>query len=265
MQPNRQALRLEHNGSGLATITFTQAERGNPIDDNFCRQFLEAMNSLSTAKPLRAVLIRAEGPNYSFGGDIKAFAANLDTLPDMIYRCTADLNMGIIRALHLPVPVIAQVHGWAMGGAVAMMAGADVVIAGESSRFGAAFTRIGLSCDSGASVTLTLRMGAARARRFMMLDEVLTAAEAKAAGLVDDLVPDAELAARAQALAERLASGPTVAFGESKRLFLRAGAAWMENQLEEEARTIARVVRSDDARQAILAFVDKRKIVFNGR
>lgn len=265
MQSNRKALRLELNESGLATITFTQAERGNPIDGDFCREFLEVMNELWTTKPLRAVLIRAEGPNYSVGGDIKGFAADPEALPDIVYRWTADLHMGLARAWHLPVPVVVQVHGCAMGGAVAVLAGADVVIAGESSRFGSAFALIGFSCDSGTSVTLSMRMGAARARRFVMLGEVLSSAEAKAEGLVDEVVPDAELAARAQAVAERLASGPTVAFGEIKRLFLRAGAAQMEAQLEDEAQTLARVARSEDAQNAIRAFVDKRKIVFKGR
>lgn len=265
MQPNRKTLRLELSPSGLAIITLTQAERGNPIDGDFCREFLEVMNELTTTPSLRAVLIRAEGPNYSVGGDIKGFAADTEALPDIIYRWTADLHMGLARAWHLPVPVVVQVHGWAMGGSVGVLAGADVVIAGESSRFGSAFAQIGFSCDSGTSVTLSMRMGAARARRFVMLGEVLSAADAKAAGLVDEVVPDAELAARTEALAERLASGPTVALGEIKRLFLRVGAAQMEAQLEDEARTLARVARSEDARNAIHAFVDKRKVVFNGR
>lgn len=264
MQVQNKAIRLETSPSGLATIVLTQAERGNPIDGDFCREFREIMNQLWTLKPLRAVLIRAEGKNFSVGGDIKSFAANTTQLPELIYQWTSDLHVGLARAWHLPVPVIVQAQGWTMGGAVAVLAGADIVVAGESSRFGSAFAQIGISCDSGTSVTLSMRMGAARAKRFTMLAEVLSSADAKACGLVDEVVPDADLASRALAMAEQLASGPTVAFGEIKRLFLRAGAAQMEAQLEDEAQTLARVARSADAQGAITAFAEKRKYVFTG-
>lgn len=264
MQIQNKAIRLETSDSGLATIVLAQAERGNPIDGDFCREFREIANRLWTLKPLRAVLIRAEGKNFSVGGDIKSFSAHLTQLPEMIYQWTGDLHMGLARAWHLPVPVIAQVQGWAMGGAVAVLAGADIVIAGESSRFGSAFAQIGFSCDSGTSVTLSMRMGAARAKRFTMLSEVLSSADAKACGLVDEVVADAALESRALALAQQMASGPTVAFGEIKRLFLRAGAAQMEAQLEDEAQTLARVAGSADAQGAIAAFVEKRRYVFSG-
>jgi 2-(1,2-epoxy-1,2-dihydrophenyl)acetyl-CoA isomerase len=264
MQIQNNAIRLETDGAGLATIVLSQAERGNPIDGDFCRALLQVMNQLWTMKPLRAVLIRAEGKNFSVGGDIKGFAANLEQLPEKIYQWTSDLHMGLARAWHLPVPVIAQVHGCAMGGAVAVLAGADIVVAGESSRFGSAFAQIGFSCDSGTSVTLSMRMGAARAKRFTMLGEVLSSAQAHACGLVDILVADADLDSRALALAQQLANGPTVALGEIKRLFLRAGAAQMEAQLEDEAQTLARVARSADAQGAVAAFVAKRKYVFTG-
>lgn len=264
MQTTSQAIRLETSPSGLATIVLSQAERGNPIDGDFCRDFREIMNRLWTLKPLRAVLFRAEGKNFSVGGDIKGFAANTNQLPELIYQWTSDLHTGLARAWHLPVPVIVQVQGWAMGGAIAVLAGADIVVASESSRFGSAFAQIGFSCDSGTSVTLSMRMGPARAKRFTMLAEVLSSTDAKACGLVDEVVPDADLESRALAVAEQLASGPTVAFGEIKRLFLRAGAAQMEAQLEDEAQTLARVARSADAQGAITAFAEKRKYVFTG-
>lgn len=264
MQIQNKAIRLEASPSGLVTIVLSQAERGNPIDGTFCRDFKEIMNQLWTLKPLRAALIRAEGKNFSVGGDIKSFAANTAQLPELIYRWTSDFHMGLARTWHLPVPVIVQVQGWAMGGAVALLAGADIVVASESSRFGSAFVQIGFSCDSGTSVTLSMRMGAARAKRFTMLGEVLSSADAKACGLVDEVVPDTDLESRALAVAEQLASGPTMALGEIKRLFLRAGAAQMEAQLEDEAQTLARVARSADAQGAITAFVEKRKYVFTG-
>jgi len=157
------------------------------------------------------------------------------------------------------------VQGFAMGGGVALLAGCDVVLAGTSARIGSAFAQLGFSCDSGSSVTLTARMGVARARRFVLLAEMLASEEAQRAGLVDQIVDDAQLQDEALALARRLAAGPTVAYGATKRLFMQAGAAQLEAQLEDEALTLARVSGTQDAQEGIAAQVEKRKPVFRGR
>jgi 2-(1,2-epoxy-1,2-dihydrophenyl)acetyl-CoA isomerase len=259
-----EALRMETEVSGLATVMFTQGERGNPIDGDFCRAWKAAMLGLWEWKSLRAVLIRGEGANFSVGGDLKAFQANRTELSKVVHQWTSDLHMGLARAWHLPVPIVVQVQGSAMGGAVALLAGCDFVVAGESARFGSAFARLGFSCDSGSSTTLTFRMGPARARRFVMLGEVLASREAQTCGLVDEVVPDGALAARAGELAKQLAAGPTLAYGEIKRLFLRAGAAQLESQLEDEAIALARVSQSQDAQEGVAAFAERRKPVFKG-
>jgi 2-(1,2-epoxy-1,2-dihydrophenyl)acetyl-CoA isomerase len=163
------------------------------------------------------------------------------------------------------VPVVAAVQGFAMGGGAAVFAGCDVVLAGASARIGSAFAQLGFSCDSGSSVTFTARMGAARARRFVLMAEMLGSEEALAAGLADQVVPDAQLQDDALALARQLAAGPTVAYGEIKRLFMRASAAQLEAQLEDEALTLARVSATLDAQEGIAAQVEKRKPAFQGR
>ncbi|HEX7442214.1 MAG TPA: enoyl-CoA hydratase-related protein, partial [Caldimonas sp.] len=142
--------------------------------------------------------------------------------------------------------------------------GCDVVLAGQSARFGSAFALLGFSCDSGSSVTLTARMGPARARRFVLLGEVLTSQEALDAGLADRVVADDKLQGEALALARDLAHGPTVAYAQTKRLFLRAGAAQLEAQLEDEALTLARVAATADAQEGVAAMVERRKPVFRG-
>lgn len=265
METHNQPIRLDISDSGLATLTFAQPERGNPIDGDFCRAFKEVIDVLYATQGLRALLIRGEGKNFSFGGDIKSFTTCLDNLPAKIREWTGDLHMGVARMLRLPIPVVAEVQGWAMGGSIAVLAGADFVVAGESTRFGSAFAHIGFSCDTGSTITLSMRMGAARAKRFTMLAQVLSSAEAQSAGLVDEVVPDGELTSRALALAEQLAAGPTTAYGEIKRLFLRAGTLQLESQLEEEAQALARVGGSADAKGAITAFIEKRKYSFTGK
>lgn len=261
---NSPAVRLEIADSGLAILTLTQPKRGNPFDGDFVLAMKSAFLQLWETPGLRAVLIRSEGANFSFGGDIKSFAPQLDQLPHIVRSWTADLHMGLQRAWQLPVPIVAEVQGWAMGGAVALFAGADLVLAGKSTRMGSAFAQIGFSCDSGSTVGLTARMGMARARRFVMLAEVLGAEEALAAGLVDQVVEDGALSTEALALANRLAQGPTVAYGQIKRLFLRASAIQLEAMLEDEALTLARVAATHDAREGIRAMAEKRRPVFTG-
>lgn len=258
------AISVEHR-DGLAIVSLSQPERGNPFDGDFTREFRQVALDLWDRPALRAVLLRADGANYSFGGDLKAFYPVRTELAPLVLRWTADLHMGLQRFWQLPVPVVTAVQGFAMGGGVALLAGCDVVLAGESARFGSAFAQLGFSCDSGSSATLSLRMGAARARRFVLLAEVLRSVEAMQCGLVDRVVADDALQDQALALAEQLAQGPTLAYGQIKRLFLRAGGAQLEAQLDDEALTLARISASADAQEGIAAMVERRKPTFGGR
>ncbi|MGH6625220.1 MAG: enoyl-CoA hydratase/isomerase family protein [Burkholderiaceae bacterium] len=258
------AVRIEIQ-DGLATVTLSQPARGNPFDGAFVKGMKDVFLQLWETEGLRAVLLRADGANFSFGGDLKTFYPQRASLAPIVRSWTADLHMGLQRAWQLPVPIVAEVQGFAMGGAVALLAGADVVVAGQSTKIGSAFSQIGFSCDSGTTVTLTARMGAARAKRFVMLAEVLSSEEARQAGLVDKVVSDESLSSEALALARKLAVGPTVAYGEVKRLFHRASAIQMEALLEDEALTLARVAGTQDAQEGIAAMVEKRKPFFQGR
>lgn len=264
MTDTRTSLGMEFS-NGLAILTLCQPGRGNPIDETFTRELRSVFLELWGRKDLRAVLLRAEGKNFSVGGDLKSFHAACDNMAPLVQAWTADLHMALQRAWQLPVPIVAEVQGWAMGGAVAMLAGCDLVVAAESARLGSAFTQIGLSCDSGTTATLTSRMGMVRARRFVMLAEVLGSQDALHAGLVDKVVADGELPAQALALAQQLASGPTLAYGEIKRLFMKAGAVQLQAQLEDEALTMARICVTGDAKEGISAMMEKRKPAFTGR
>lgn len=259
-----ESIRLERQ-DGLAIVTLAQPARGNPFDDRFTHDFKVIAAQLCDANDLRAVLLRAEGPNFSVGGDLKSFHPVRHELAPLVRKWTSDLHMGLQRFWRLPVPVVCAVQGFAMGGGVALLAGSDLVLAGSATRFGSAFAQLGFSCDSGSSAVLTARMGMARARRFVLMAEMLSADEAVAAGLADKVVPDEQLQEEALTTARRLAQGPTIAYGEIKRLFLKAGESSLESQLEDEALTLARVCGSADAQEGIAAMVEKRKPGFQGR
>lgn len=256
-------MRIDRDGT-LASLVLTQPDRGNPVDGAFCRDWAANGTALAADAGVRAIVLTAEGRNFSMGGDIGMFSRNLDNLPAMIREWAADFHIGVARLQEANAPLVAAVQGICAGGAVSIIAGADYVVAEDSAKFVSAYVGLGYCCDGGATVMLSRRMGPARAKRFLMLRETLDAAQALAAGLIDEVVPAGTLADRARAVAQGLANGPTQAYGELKRLFLTAGSNPLEAQLDLEAAALARCSGTADSREAITAFIEKRKPVFGG-
>ena len=250
---------------GIARVSFTQSERGNPFDGPFCRDMSDLSVELSCRDDVRVVLLTAEGRFFSVGGDIRAFLTDLSQLPRIIKSWTADIHMAITRFQRMNAPVVCAVHGDVAGGAVSLVAMSDILIAAEGVKFNAAFSMIGFCADSGSTVSLTNRMGFSRAKRFLMLSEVLEAKDALATGLADFVVPSAELAATAEAMAAKLAAGPTLAYGAIKRTIMSARTESLEAQLENEAQALAQLASSEDAREGLTAFGERRKPNFKGK
>lgn len=251
---------------GIARLTLARPERGNAMDAAFFRAFGDAVGVVVQRRAeVRAVLITASGPYFSVGGDVSAFVAHGDRLPDLILEGTYEVHRGLARLARMDAPVVVAVQGAAAGGAGALVAGCDLVVVGRSATISAAYSRIGFSCDMGASRAYAARMGVARARRFLLLAESLDGEAAFAAGLADEVVDDDAVVSTAEALARRLASGPTRAYGEIRRLVDRALATPLDAQLEDEALALARTAASEDGREGVLAFSEKRRPRFIGR
>lgn len=250
---------------GIANLTLTRGETGNPVNGAFCRDLYDVATELAGRNDVRAILLRAEGRAFSYGGDIAGFLPHLHDLPRIMRAWTGDFHTAIIRLQRLDAPIVAAVHGVCAGGMVALVAGADFVIGCERTRFVAAYAGIGLPCDGGASVSLVERLGKVRARHFLLLNQTLDADAALAAGLLDEQVAAGELDARAVDLAARLAAGPTRAFGDVRRLIRMSGTVAVEAQFEAEAQAMARAAATADARDGIGAFAAKRRPAFTGR
>jgi 2-(1,2-epoxy-1,2-dihydrophenyl)acetyl-CoA isomerase len=250
---------------GIAHITMNQPERGNPIDEHFAEEFDQLATECTANPDVRAVLVDAKGRFFSVGGDLNALSRSREHLARFVSNATSNLHMAISRFARMNAPVIAAVHGLAAGGAVALVAGADFVLASPTAKFYSAFAGIGVISDSGGTYFLPRRMGSRRASQFYMLNETLSAEEAAAAGLINRVVAADALDTEAWALARRLADGPTLAFGEAKNLLLSTFDANLEGQLESEARAMARVTRTDDAFAAMRAVQAKEKPTFCGR
>jgi len=250
---------------GIARVSLTQGDRGNPFDGAFCKDMCNLSVELSSRDDVRVVLLTAEGRFFSVGGDIRSFLKDLSQLPRLVKAWTADIHMAITRFQRMNAPVICAVHGDVAGGAVSLVAMSDILIAAEDVKFNAAFSMIGFCADSGSTVSLTNRMGFSRAKRFLMLSEVLEAKEALTVGLADYVVPPAELTSTVEAMAAKLAAGPTLAYGAIKRTILSARTESLEAQLENEAQALAQLASTEDAREGLTAFGQRRKPEFKGR
>lgn len=249
---------------GVGRLTFTEPTRGNPVDGPFCEALAQAANILTRDRRVRAILITADGQAFSVGGDLKTFQGPQSDWPADIRRKTALLNNAVLAFQGGDAPIVAAVNGVCAGGMAALVAGCDFILAADEARFVSAYAGIAFSCDVGASVMLPRRMGEARARRFLLLNEKLTAQQALDAGLVDIVVPSDSLVSQAEALAARLAAGPTRSFGQLRRLLASAPGRPLADQLADEGETLATLVATADVREGLTAFSERRPPVFLG-
>jgi 2-(1,2-epoxy-1,2-dihydrophenyl)acetyl-CoA isomerase len=259
-----QTLELEID-NGLARLTLNQPELGNPLNEKACAEFGAAANEIAGRADVRAILLGARGKFFSVGGDVKMFAQHMDELPDIMRRCTVGLHIGMARLMRQNAPIVANIHATAVGGAVAIAANCDFVVCARSAKFSAAYGKIAVTCDLGATMGLASRMGISRARRFLLRSEILTSDEALAAGLADEVVDDGNSNAAAEAVALEFARGPTQTIGEVRRLFLGLQARGYEAQLEDEAQALARAAATPDLREGVMAFIEGRPPVYSGR
>lgn len=247
----------------VACITLERGDAGNPFDAGFCTELLAAIATFGQYRPaVRAVLIRSAGANFSYGGDLRWLASHGDRMHEAAREPVAMLNEAIVALSRADAPLVVAVGGMVAGGAVGLASAADFLVAAENARFYAAFAGIGLSCDTGCSYFLPRLVGLRRATDFLMLNQMWDVETAERAGLVSHRVAPDALDAAAWALAEQLAAGPTVGFGELRRL-LRADLP-LEEQLALEAAGIARSAATRDMPNAVRAVLAKQPVVFEG-
>ncbi len=252
---------VERDGA-VAKITLNRPERLNACPPNMADEIFEATRDLGDA---RALLITGTGRAFCSGADLAArgdrSVGGGDGAFDALSR---HYNPMVMALANLPVPVISAVQGPAAGVGCSIALAADFVIAGKSGYFLQAFVNIGLVPDGGSSWLLPRLVGMAQATRMMMLGEKIHAEEAERIGLIYKCVEDDALTAEAEALAARLAAGPTVALGLMKQTMRDGLQADFGSTLAAEATAQRKAGGSQDAMEGGMAFLQKRKAEFKG-
>jgi len=256
------AVQVETRGA-VALVTLNRPDSGNALNLQMAMDLLAAAMICARNTAVRAVVLTGAGRHFCFGGDLRVMAARDTAADDYIRELTTYLHAAIAHFVRMDAPVVAAVNGTAAGAGVGLAAMADLALCARSSRFNLAYTNAGLTPDAGTSFLLPRTLGVKRTMELLLLNRTLPAAEALSWGLVNEVVADEQLLARAVEIAETLAQGARGAFGATKRLIAHSLGA-LESQMVLESETIAAHAVGPEAGEGVSAFLEKRRPQFPG-
>jgi 2-(1,2-epoxy-1,2-dihydrophenyl)acetyl-CoA isomerase len=251
---------------GVGEIRLNRPEVLNALDVDLAEAFAAAVERVLTDDAARVVLISGEGRAFLAGGDLGAFHAAARADRAGVARAIINpMNRALAALAASPKISVAAIQGAAAGAGMSLALMTDLAIAAEDAKFNMAYLKVGANPDCGGSWALTRLVGPRKAMELALLSDTVDATEALRLGLINKVVPAAELTAQARALATRLAKGAPLAQASTKALTLRAVHAPLPDQLEAEAAGFARLAGTEDFAEALDAFFGKRPAKFTGR
>jgi 2-(1,2-epoxy-1,2-dihydrophenyl)acetyl-CoA isomerase len=259
----RETARLDYS-HGLATITLTRPQQGNALGAQAGRDLRALALACRSHPDVRAVVLRAEGRSFCVGGDINDFSASED-LGAAVKDMVIDFHAAVSMLARMPAPLVVAVQGAAAGAGLSLVCLADIAVAARSATFTVAYTGIGFSSDGGLSYTMPRLVGLRRFQSLALTNRSVSASEAVDIGLITEVVDDDALDAHVDAVARKLAHGPTRAYAAMRRLALDSYGRSLEGQLEQEAIEVSALASSSDSQRAIAAIVAKQRPTFEGR
>jgi enoyl-CoA hydratase/carnithine racemase len=253
----------------VAILTLNRPETRNALSDHLTPALRRMIKRFGDDADVGAILITGAGTAFCAGGDVKGMGQG-STKAEMTFEQRVDdlrLKQRTLTGALVAVrkPTVAAIPGPAAGAGLALALACDIRIAAQSAILTTGYARIGLSGDYGIAWLLTRLTGFSRARELMFLSVRVDAQRAEALGLVNRVVPDAELRETAFAIAASLAEGPAIAFGHMKDNLDHAMMSGFLDSLDYEAENMVRTARTLDHKEAVRAFVEKRKAAFAGR
>jgi 2-(1,2-epoxy-1,2-dihydrophenyl)acetyl-CoA isomerase len=256
---------LETVEDGVAVLTLNRPEALNALSMEIRHGLLAALDRYATDPAIGCVVITGAGRAFCSGGDVKGMGERAQAGYEARARGVQFSNSIPLAMRKNPKVIIGMINGVAAGAGMSMALACDLRVAGASARFTTAFLKIGLSGDWGGTWTLTRLVGTAKARELFFLADMVGAEEARDLGIVGKVVSDDQLRAETMALAKRIAAMPPVAIAAAKRNLFSAETDSFATTLDQEAYNQARCSQTEDHREAVQAFKEKRRPVFTGR
>jgi enoyl-CoA hydratase/carnithine racemase len=253
----------------VALITLNRPEARNALSDRLTPALRRMIKQCGDDPKIGALLITGAGNAFCAGGDVKGMGGNSTKAEVAFEESVADLRTkqrtltGVLVAVRKPT--IAALPGPAAGAGLALALACDIRIASESAIMTTGYSRIGLTGDYGIAWLLTRLVGTSRARELMFMSERIDVRRCEALGLVNRVVSDAELRETAFVLARSLADGPSIALAYMKDNLDHAVTSDFLGSMDQEAENMVRSARTGDHKEAVRAFIDKRKPVFSGQ
>ena len=252
--------------SGITTITLNRPEKLNALAGHMRRDLAEALEAAGSERSVHVVVITGAGRAFCAGGDVRAMADLIEEKDaDEFSRLLGSARRVITAIRQMTKPVIASIGGPASGAGFNLALACDLRIASSDATFSQSFVKVGLHPDWGGTYFLPRLVTPNKACELFFLGETIDAKEAQRLGIINFVVEPADLEAETRRLAERLRAAPAVSVGAAKQAVYMSQSADMETMLRYETEAQLRCFESDDAREGVRAFLDKREPKFTGR
>jgi 2-(1,2-epoxy-1,2-dihydrophenyl)acetyl-CoA isomerase len=248
----------------IATLTLNRPDAYNAVNVPLARELLDAITQVDEDPAVRCVVITGAGKAFCAGGDVKGFHDHLPEIGTHLKQLTHLLHGAVARLARMPKPVIAAANGAVAGGGMGLLLACDLAYAVETATLTMAYTRIGANPDGSSTFWLPRLVGVRRALELIYTNRVLSAQEALAWGILNGVMAPERFPDEVYAVARQLAQGPTLAYARAKKLCLTSLNETLETQMENEARDIADSGKTEDFREGIAAFIQKRTAAFQG-
>ncbi|SVC66778.1 uncharacterized protein METZ01_LOCUS319632 [marine metagenome] len=251
-------------------ITLNRPDKLNALNEAMLIRSIEQLKLYASDPDVGAVVVTGEGRAFCAGGDVSVMKSGAEFGPK---GASVEAQIDILRSWHefpfllnsIPKPTIAIVNGAAVGGGLGVALSCDLRFASDKAKFGTAYARVGYDGDFGTTWQMTRLLGEAKAKELFFLPDIISADEALRIGMVNRVYPHAELMGEALALAERIASGPSVSYRYMKANVTHASNSDFATSLNKEAETHIRCGQTVDHVEGVNAFLEKREPIFKGK